>query len=157
MNGTEFTLVPLTISPLDLATLCGLACDVIQSSLEWADQHTADLRQSREIEFKDLVYSRALLLRDVLERVQKLENASEVLTQMKERASDRQFQRIQENYRIESWRESMDDRRHMLIFASVQSFKLDLTIAQAARAERTLREIDPSDLAVLKGSSRGES
>jgi hypothetical protein len=58
------------------------------------------------------------------------------------------------NYDLEAAREATDERRRMLAFASAGSVNLDLTIAQLARVERTIRELDPGDVDELSTLAR---
>lgn len=60
--------------------------------------------------------------------------------------ADPEFVRISANYGYEACREAIDERRRMLAFASAGSVNIDLTIAQLARVERTVRELDPEDV-----------
>jgi hypothetical protein len=57
--------------------------------------------------------------------------------------------RVLDNYGYEAAREPMDERRRMLAYAAAGSVHHTLTIAQLARVERMIRELDPDDLVVL--------
>jgi hypothetical protein len=63
--------------------------------------------------------------------------------------SDPSFARVRDNYGYEAAREALDERRRMLAFASAGSVNLKLTIAQLARVERTIRDLDPEDIRLL--------
>lgn len=63
--------------------------------------------------------------------------------------ADPQLERVRRNYGFEAAREAIDERRRMLAFADAGSLSPDLTVAQAARVERTIRELDPNDVKVL--------
>ncbi len=56
---------------------------------------------------------------------------------------------ILQNYDIENRREATRKRRIMLAHAAAGSLRLDLTIAEIARVERVIRELDPDDVGVL--------
>jgi hypothetical protein len=68
-----------------------------------------------------------------------------------ERILDPQLGRLVDNYGLEATRESTNERFRMLTHATAGAFDVTMTIAQAARAERTLRELDPADIALLRG------
>jgi hypothetical protein len=70
--------------------------------------------------------------------------------------SDRQFFRLERNYEFEAVREVTDGRSRMLAFAAAWSVDPDLTVAQLARVERAIREIDPADVEVLKLLGRAQ-
>src|SRR5258708_2639838 len=62
---------------------------------------------------------------------------------------DPQFYRVRRNYGFEGAREALDERRRMLTCATAGSITPDLTVAQLARVERTMRELDPDDVKLL--------
>jgi hypothetical protein len=53
---------------------------------------------------------------------------------------------VLQNYEFEAHREAIDERRRMLAFASAGSLNLELTLSEIARVERTIRELDPSNV-----------
>lgn len=59
------------------------------------------------------------------------------------------FHHVQRNYQFEARREPMRERRRMLMFAQAGSFNVEQTLAEIARVERTLRELDPDDVLAL--------
>jgi hypothetical protein len=81
---------------------------------------------------------------------QHLETAETVALAVEQLLGDQQFFRLERNYEFEAAREATEQRRRMLAFASAWSVDPDLSIAQLARVERTIRELDPDDIAVLK-------
>jgi len=62
---------------------------------------------------------------------------------------DPQFHRVLDNYGYEAAREALDERRRMLAYAAVGQVEPHLSVAQLARTERTLRELDPADVVLL--------
>lgn len=74
---------------------------------------------------------------------------AERLDALETRVNDAQFERVRRNYGFEAAREAIDDRRRMLAYADAGSVTLELTVAQIARVERTIRELDPEDVKVL--------
>jgi hypothetical protein len=67
-----------------------------------------------------------------------------------ERLLTDEFFWILRNYEFEAQREATAERRRMLAFASAGSVNLELTIAEIARVERTVRELDPHDVLLLR-------
>lgn len=71
-----------------------------------------------------------------------------------EQLLDEQHQRVVRNIGFEAAREAMDERIKMLAYAEAGCIDTSLTIAQKARAERALRELDPTDVLGLYVVSR---
>jgi hypothetical protein len=68
-----------------------------------------------------------------------------------------EFQRVFNNYAFEAEREAIDERRRMLQFAFCGSVDPCLTLAEIARTERAIRELDPPDVLQLSNVSfRGD-
>jgi len=63
---------------------------------------------------------------------------------------ERQFGRLHRNFELEGVRETMDERRRMLAHASAGAFTVDMSLAETAHAERTLRELDPEAVVLLR-------
>ena len=59
------------------------------------------------------------------------------------------------NYGLEAWREAIDRRRAMLGDAAVAAVVSELSAAELARVERTIRMLDPEDLDTLTHLTRG--
>lgn len=76
--------------------------------------------------------------------------ADAVVATVERLLGDQQFFRLERNYEFEAAREATDERRRMLAFASAWSVSPELSIAQLARVERTIRELDPDDVSLLK-------
>ena len=96
--------------------------------------HIGELRESF------LEYSSALS-----DRVTKDELARHLDSLLK----DPQFYRLQGNYCLEHQREAMDERRIMLDHAAFGSAIPQMSLAEVARTERTIRELDPLDVMLL--------
>jgi hypothetical protein len=88
------------------------------------------------------------VLPDVLRRLENVEAFQEKLCT---RTEDRQFERLLDNVSIEASREAIDERRRMLAHVGAGLFDLSMTIAEAARCERVIRELDPEDILALRG------
>jgi hypothetical protein len=67
-----------------------------------------------------------------------------------DRADDEEFQGLVDNFGLEASREALGERRRLLAHASAGAFDVTMTIAQAARAERVLRHLDPVDIERLR-------
>jgi hypothetical protein len=76
---------------------------------------------------------------------------SNLEAQLRGRALDPEFRRLLFNFGIEAAREAIEERFRMLVHATAGAFNVtSLTIAQTARAERTIRELDPEDITALR-------
>jgi hypothetical protein len=71
-----------------------------------------------------------------------------------QRAEDPACPRVYANYARAADAEAIDERRRMLAFAAAGLVDTRLTVAQHARVERTLRELDPDDVLWLVVLSR---
>jgi hypothetical protein len=87
------------------------------------------------------------LLPDVLRRLEGIEQFQEKL---RARTEAPQFHRLLDNVSIEASREAIDERRRMLAHVGAGVFDFTMTIAQAARCERVIRELDPEDILALR-------
>jgi hypothetical protein len=65
-----------------------------------------------------------------------------------------QFVRLLENFGREAAQEATDERIRLLAHAGAGAFDLRMHIAERARAERTLRELDPGDVLALHAIDR---
>jgi hypothetical protein len=61
-----------------------------------------------------------------------------------------EFQRVFRNFAYEASREAIAERRRLLAHASAGVLDPFFTIAQKARIERTMRELDPEDVRLLQ-------
>ncbi|WP_437731290.1 hypothetical protein [Sorangium sp. So ce1335] len=68
--------------------------------------------------------------------------------------SDPQFHRIFDNYSFEASREAINERRRMLACAAAGSIDPTMSVAEIARTERTIRELDPQDVLELHRLSK---
>lgn len=65
-------------------------------------------------------------------------------------ADDHQFRRLQANVEYEALREATDERRRMLAYAAAGLCDPSMPLNLKARIERTLRGLDPIDVATLR-------
>ena len=91
----------------------------------------------------------AIVIPVLAQRVSGLEEKLDALT------GDLQLQRVFRNFAYEASREAIAERRRLLAHASVGVLlDPDFTIAQKARIERTMRELDPDDVKLLEKIAR---
>lgn len=97
---------------------------------------------------------------EVAKRLEELERQASNVNSFRERITamveDMQFFRVYANLRYETIREAMNDRRKMLSVAAGGLIDPDVPITQKARAERTLRLLDPDDVFLLRRLARVE-
>jgi hypothetical protein len=124
----------------------------------WTGRNDRRFRDERDEEFRQWTVEHALALHDLLRRMGTVESDVAALQARLERlADDHEFQRVQGNYGWEAWREATDERKRMLAFAAAGSYTVDLTVPQIARVERTIRELDPADVDLLRALTESES
>jgi hypothetical protein len=144
----NLTLLPSELGVLDLTGLFGL---VRKAWTFWTGRNDSQFREARDEEFRQWTVEHALALYDLLRRIGAAESDVAALrAKLEKLADDREFQRVQGNYGWEAWREATDERRRMLSFAAAGSYTIELSVAQLARVERTVRELDPADLRLLR-------
>ncbi|MFO0685353.1 MAG: hypothetical protein U0234_25060 [Sandaracinus sp.] len=105
----------------------------------------------------DALAERAAWLAKVADAARALEARVEDLgARVARLLADGEMQRVWRNIAFEAQREAIDERRRMLAYAIVGTVSSAdrLSVAQVARVERTMRELDPHDLHVLADVSR---
>ena len=132
MTGTE-----LAVAKVALPVLRKLYDRITQKNTKAVEAEFAQLRDEWAAES----YRAVTLL---AERVSGLEETLEAL------AGDLEFQRVFLNFAYEASREAITERRRMLAHASAGVIDPEFTIAQKARIERTMRELDPEDVKLLQ-------
>lgn len=120
-----------------------------------ANRSTDALREADAAESKRWLVERDHLAQQRLAELEAQQDGQSVFNEAVAEAldalvTDRQFFRLERNYEFEAVREATDERRRMLAFAAAWSFEPELSIGQLARVERTIRELDPDDVALLK-------
>jgi hypothetical protein len=115
---------------------------------EWKGRNDSNrlFAEARHDTLEDTVYAMRAQVAQLVEQVTANGSAKAQLTAL---INDHQFHRVQTNYVFEYAREPMDERRRMLEYAQTGSYNVDLTLAEIARVERTLRELDPNDVVML--------
>lgn len=124
----------------------------------FSNRNDEAFKKARQEGFEDFVVEHAQALRRIQERLDKSDQQAEEIAHLQERVArlegDPQFDRVQDNYGYEAYREAMKERRRMLAYAAAGSLPARLTIGQLARVERTIRELDPVDVLVLADLER---
>jgi hypothetical protein len=135
-----------------LPSITGAMTKVVQ----WINgRHTQDLLAAHEEARNDYLLNFAHELRAVIERLKAHEPRIETLEEdLRARTEDPQFHRLLDNFTLEATRSPMNERIRMLACAGANAFNVTMTLAQAARAERALRELDPVDVEILRVISR---
>ena len=121
----------------------------------YADRNTEAIRDAYEEKRRSFLAEVEKTLPHVLACLEAIEPRIEQLeSRLEERAEDPEFQSILDNVVLEASREAIDERRRMLAHAFAGATDVRLTVAEAARAERTLRELNPADVMALRGLGR---
>lgn len=129
----------------------------IRFFLRWKDRNTPNLKAAQEEMFKDWVVQLNIAVRDQARHLeQQARDLEATRAKLESLVNDPALTRVCDNYGLEASREALDERRRMLAFAAAGSVNVDLEIAQIARVERTVRELDPADVKLLGQLARIE-
>jgi hypothetical protein len=146
---------PMIVAPL--AALPILAEKFVDLASRYTGQRDEALALARDESANDWLLRWTKEVPRVLEEQRRqAERLEEFDARLEQRIDDPQFQRVIDNFGVEATREAIDARRRMLAHATANAFNLTLTVAEAARAERVLRELDPEDVFVLQDFRTGE-
>lgn len=116
----------------------------------FADRTTRSFQESRDAMFAAWAVEEQQQAAATLRQLEARSDDVEALkARLDELVADPEFARVRNNYGYEAYREAIDERRRMLAFASAGSINLELSVAQLARVERTVRELDSSDVLAL--------
>jgi hypothetical protein len=156
--------VAAAMAPPGAATLVAAAAGAVAPAVartiadifgRYGDRNTDAIREAYEAKRRDILAEAQRIIPEVLARLDAVEPRLERLEgRVEERVEDPEFHSVLDNVVLEASREAIDERRRMLAHAFAGAFNVEMTIPEAARAERTLRELDPSDLATLRGVGR---
>lgn len=81
----------------------------------------------------------------------RLEHVEKSQERLNERLASPEFQRLLDNVSIEASREPIDERRRLLAHLGAGTFDFTLmSVAEASRCERVIRELDPEDIFSLR-------
>jgi len=119
----------------------------------WEGTNTANLRDAVEIAKKDYQLQLNACLESRL-------NALEGTTEQEEGLAallDEEFLLLQLVYQDDAFREPRAKRRLMIAQAAAGSFAAELSLAELARVQRAMRELDPEDIAPLQALVAAES
>lgn len=131
------------------------AGEVVRRWRNFANANTDALREADAAEGERWRVERDHLVQARLEALEAIGQGQAAFNQtvalaMGDLQNDREFFRLERNYVLEAAREPTDERRRMLAFGAAWSLDPELSMAQLARVERTIRELDPEDVALLK-------
>jgi hypothetical protein len=142
--------VDLEKAEVDLADLAGVLPAIVKVARFYATRNTRALLEADQAMMDEwaLQHRQAAAEQGRMLRAAKTDLAS-LNQRLDELTSDPGFTRVCKNYGYEACREAIDERRRMLAFAAAGSANVDLTIAQLARVERVVREVDPPDVFLL--------
>lgn len=116
----------------------------------WARRNDEAFKQERDELFREWTSELAIALKQQISALDQAEASIELLSKLDQLSDSREFWRVLDNYGYEASREAVDERRKMLAWAAAGSLTAGLTVAQMARVERTIRELDPGDIAILR-------
>lgn len=127
-----------------------LAADLVRHwSRHQGATYSPERREARRIEFEtNFVAALKLEVEELREAIEDLE------TRLEEQHNDAQFMTLWSNLGYEAAREALDERRRMLEHAAAGLIDPRLSIEDKARVERTLRQLDPTDVRTLYGLHR---
>lgn len=78
----------------------------------------------------------------------------EMLREVNERVEDQEARAVWAKYGLQAWQEPLDERRRMLEYAAAGIVDTRLSVAEHARVQRLLIELDPPDVIDLYALSR---
>ena len=116
----------------------------------WAGRNDEAFKKERDELFREWTSELAIAMNAHAARLERVEGEVAANERLEALSGSRAFWRVLDNYGYEAAREAIDERRKMLAWAAAGSVSSKLTIPQMARVERTLRELDPNDVAVLQ-------
>jgi len=135
MTGVEASLLKLGVKPL------------IQWMTRFSERNTDTFVRARDEMFREWVaelhQALSVLVPEWERRFTDLQDKIDNI------AEDPQLLRLLDNFGYEASRETIDERRRLLAHAAAGAMMPELTIAQKARVERVLRELDPEDVVAL--------
>ncbi|MFZ5891261.1 MAG: hypothetical protein ACOY0T_09445 [Myxococcota bacterium] len=149
----------LTKLGIDLGDVAGVAGKLASY---WANRNNRAIQAHWQQTLEEWIIEDRRRVLDVLHELRRnSDDVAALNARLTELSEDPSFARIRDNYGYEASREAIDERRRMLAFAAAGSVRAaasaKLSIAQLARVERTIRELDPFDVAYLKQVSLAEN
>jgi hypothetical protein len=118
---------------------------------DYLARNDLSFKEARDELFRGWASELAVASNEVAKEVRRLGEDFE--RQSEERAENHEAQRVLMNYAEQAYREPIDERRRMLAHAAAGILDVRLTIAQHAKVQRILHELDPDDVLVLWGLS----
>lgn len=116
------------------------------------DPNTEGFKEARDEMFREWLVEEknavAERFADLMPRVERLEEKVDA------RGEDTEAHGVYANYASQAYREPIAERRRMLAHAAAAIIEVRLTIAEHARVQRRIDELDPADVLTLYGLSR---
>lgn len=123
-----------------------------------AGGRTQQFLAARDEMYRDWLHEAVQQLHEVEQVVSALAETvgkvDEIQKQLAERADDHEARAVLANYALQAYQEPLDERRRMLAFAAAGIVDVRLSIAELARVQRRLDELEPIDVLTLYGISR---
>lgn len=117
----------------------------ILSAIDKNDENTNAILAAYDRTKEDWRLERERLIRERLGRMEHDEAAWQKLRD----SLTEEFFFLQENYRVEAFREARKERRHMLACAAAGAIDPSMPLRDVCRVERTLRMLEPDDVRCL--------
>jgi|HubBroStandDraft_1064217.scaffolds.fasta_scaffold01132_18 hypothetical protein len=135
--------------PMSLAVVAGkkLLAQVVEVLVRYENKNTTALLKAWDDAKDEWLVELVRVLPEVVGRLEQVEQFQE---RLKLRTESPEFQRLLDNVSFEASREAIEERRRMLAHVGAGIFDVTMTIAEAARCERVIREVDPADIFALR-------
>ncbi len=123
------------------------------------DPNTSRFKEQRDEMFRDWQVETTQLVHELAEESVAAaagvdERVAEIEAKLAERADDAEGHAVFANYALQAYQEPIEERRKMLEYAAAGIIDVRLTVAEHARVQRRLRELEPIDVLTLYGLSR---
>jgi hypothetical protein len=142
------------------AIIAARGLKLLHSAGGWLERYRdGKLVEARRELFEDFVVELVPRLLEAEQRLAAAYTDAEALRARVAELESRGGRTLLDNCAIEAQREPIDERRRMLAYAAAGGGPTCLSVAQLSRAERTIRELDPTDVLVLAdlGSGGGDA
>ncbi|WP_437653341.1 hypothetical protein [Sorangium sp. So ce1182] len=135
MMSVDISILKLGVKPLG------------QWLAQLSQRNTEDFVRARDEMFREWIAELHRALHELVPEWEQRFNGLEA--KINKLGEDPQLFRLLDNFGYEASREAINERRRLLAHAAAGAMNPDLTIAQKARVERVLRELDPDDVILL--------
>jgi hypothetical protein len=155
----------MPVDPATAALVVNIGKEVVKRVLEipavkryianLPDPNTPRFREARDELFREWFVEYAEKVAYLYASLQALaDDVAELEARVQERSDDGEAQAVYANYARSAYQEPIEERRRMLAHAAAGVIDSALSVADHSRVERTLRELDPSDVLALHGLSQ---